>query len=143
MRTTLLFLLLAVVNLLKSQDLIGTPESLILVFNYPDNYFYVELQGREKMRTESDNCFLIDDKPIQVHSISKSVFLDSTQSNLSDDSILLAYIHWEIDYIENTFLFDTHSLVELRTSDKGKDFVFWTYEMPQGDVLEQTDAIST
>ena len=62
MKQKLIFILLLISNIIGAQDLIGTPTSLIIVYNYPGNYFYLQLNGQDKRKTENENVFLIDNR---------------------------------------------------------------------------------
>lgn len=133
---------LCFINLL-SQGLIGTPTSLVIVYNYPGNYFYVSLDGKDKRKTDQESVFIIDNKPVQVHALNKSKFLSDELKSQSQKDILLDYIKWESDYIQNTFNFNINSKIEPLVSKTGKEIIFWTYDMPTGEPVVQTDSTIT
>jgi hypothetical protein len=141
MKKILFFGFLIVNSLLNAQGLIGTPNSLILVYNYPDNYFYIEIQGKNKQKTEYENVFVIDDKSVQVLTLKTSKFLDN-DDNLSKKKIIEKYIDWEAIYLKEMYQFDISSKVEFLKSPKGRDFAFWTYEMPIGDTIKTDSTIT-
>ncbi len=139
MRASFLILFLGLFSLVRSQGIIGTQESLVLVYNFPDAHFYIELQGRDKSRTERDDCFLIDNKLVQVHAVGIGKFLDSTQMNLEDDAVIAKYIAWEADYLKSSDFSVANSKVKFGTSKKGRDYAFWSYDMPPGEPEDITD----
>ncbi|HOJ23785.1 MAG TPA: hypothetical protein PK081_00800 [Bacteroidales bacterium] len=138
---TIAFCLLSI-NLL-SQGLIGTPTSLVIVYNYPENYFYVSLDGKDKRKTVQENVFIIDNKLVQVRALNKSKFLSDELKSQSQKDILLEYIKWESDYIQNTFNFNINSKIETLVTKTGKEVIFWTYDMPIGEPIVKTDSTIT
>ena len=143
MKQKLIFILLLISNIIGAQDLIGTPTSLIIVYNYPGNYFYLQLNGQNKRKTENENVFLIDNKLVQVNTLNKAKFIKDTNQNLSFIDFMKSYINWEKSYIEETFSFNTKSKVEFLKTNKGRDIAFWTYNMPINKDIQKTDSTKT
>jgi len=143
MKQKLIFILLLISNIISAQDLIGTPTSLILVYNYPGNYFYLQLNGQDKKKTENENVFVIDNRLVQVKTLNKTKFIKDTNQDLSFVDFMNAYINWEKSYIEETFSFDTKSKVEFLKTVKGRDIAFWTYDMPLNNNKQKTDSTVT
>ncbi len=75
MKQILIIILLLFCKIVGAQDLIGTPKSLILVYNYPGNYFYLQLNGEDKRKTENENVFVIDNELVQVKTLHKDKFI--------------------------------------------------------------------
>lgn len=123
-------ILLLLCQAIPAQGLIGTPHSLILVYNFPGNYFYIELQGKDKSTTEKDGVFIIDNKVVQVVAVSKNKFLDDTLQPISTKEFIKKYIKWESDYIVSSFAYEPKNQIEFITSGKGREVAFWTYDMP-------------
>ncbi|MGA3014615.1 MAG: hypothetical protein ABSD71_11365 [Bacteroidales bacterium] len=138
MRKIFLLIFLAIYTYSSAQELVGTKESLILIYNYPGTYFYIELKGQSREKTDKSNCFLIDNKVVQIYTANKNRFAGTQPENLTDIDFQLKYIKWEIDSLQNIFHFNANSKVELKTSKKGKSFAFWTYDAPVGDSPEKT-----
>ena len=130
MKKFLFIALLFSFNNISAQALIGTPTSLILVYNYPDNYFYLELKGADKRKTERDNVFIIDKKAIQVQTVKTDKFITDKATNLSSIDIMKKYINWESSYINETFNSNINSKFEVYKSEKGREIIYWTYDMP-------------
>ena len=143
MKQKLIIILLLVSNFLCAQELIGTPTSLILVYNYPENYFYLYLNGKDKQKTENENVFVIDNKVVQVKTLNKTKFIKNTKQDLSFIDFMKTYIIWEKSYLEETFSFNINSKVEFLKTNKGRDFAFWTYDMPLNNNKQKTDLTIT
>ena len=126
-----------------AQGLIGTPESLLLVFNEPDNYFYIEIEGVDKRKTEQPNAFVIDNRFVQVKAVNKNKFLTENYNNQSDLEIIKKYISWESDYLNQTFGFELNNHVETLETKKGNASVFWTYDLPTPKEENQADSTLT
>jgi hypothetical protein len=137
-----LFLLIFIFysGLTNAQRLLGTPKSLILVYNYPNNHFYIEINGVEKSKTDRENVFIIDNRPIQILALNKSKFLKDTVLEFSSIDLMKIYINWEIDYIENNLFKNTNNKYEFLKTKKGRDIAFWTYDMPTGEPEIVTDS---
>jgi hypothetical protein len=141
MRKILLLFLFALPQFINAQGLIGTPGSLIIVYNFPDNYFYLEIMGEDKRTTEQDGVFIIDNKIVQVLALHKNNFLkDHPYPDLTDAEFIKQYIDWEFDYTESTFSFNISSNIEYHISSRGKEFAFWTYDMPVSEPEVRTDS---
>lgn len=143
MKQKITLILLLVCNILSAQNIIGTPTSLVLVYNYPQNYFYLQLNGKDKRSTDNENFFVIDNNLVQVKTLNKKKFINEAKENLSFPEFMNAYINWEKDYIEETFSFDTKSKVEYLKTVKGRDIAFWTYDMPLNNESEKTETTVT
>ncbi|MGD0583650.1 MAG: hypothetical protein ABR974_12000 [Bacteroidales bacterium] len=125
------------------QGLIGMPTSLIIVYNYPGNYFYIRLEGTDKRKTDQSTVFLLDNRPVQVLAINKNTFLTDTIKHSSPEEIIKTYIKWESDYIKKTFNFDISNKTEALKTVTGADVVFWAYDMPDQKPVEKADSAVT
>jgi len=139
----LIIALLFSYSTINAQELIGTPKSLVLVYNYPENYFYLQLQGLDKRKTENENIFIIDNRLIQVKTLKKSKFIKNTNQELTFSDFVKTYINWEKSYLEETFALNINSKVEFMKSKQGRDFGFWTYDMPIEKPVQVTDSTRT
>lgn len=141
-----LFLLLTILGVsfkALSQGLIGTPESLIIVYNFPNNSFYVEIKGTDKRTTDQPTVYIIDNKIVQVLALPIEKFTDVDPNNSTDIEILKSYINWESDYLKSTFQFDIINNIELLQTKKGNSSIFWTYDMPVSSPEIKSDSSST
>ncbi|GET23124.1 hypothetical protein [Prolixibacter denitrificans] len=143
MRNLLLLILLVATQTIHAQGLIGTPNSLIVVYNYPGNHFYMEVKGKDKRTTDQAGVYIIDNRVVQIHAVSKDKFLEDTSQVLTTKEFIEKYIKWEVDYIESSFSFNVNSHVEFLKSKKGRDIAFWTYDMPAGEPEVKTDSTVT
>ena len=64
------FLTLTIITLTalaaNSQSIVGTPNSMYLVYNNPNSYFYLKIDGKEKSSTEIENMYQVDNKIVQL-----------------------------------------------------------------------------
>lgn len=140
MKVSFSLILLLILQAIGAQGLIGTPHSLILVYNFPGNYFYIELQGKDKSTTDKDGVFIVDNKIVQVVAVPKNKFLDDTLQPISTKEFIKKYIKWESDYIASTFAYQLKNQIEFITSGKGREVAFWTYDMPVSDPAAKSDS---
>jgi hypothetical protein len=127
---------------LLSQGLIGTSTSLIIVYNNPDNNFYIQLDGVDKKKTEQPTVFILDNNLVQVLALSKSKFLPDNFKSKSQTDIIKAYIKWESDYIKESYKWDVNIKTENLKTRSNKEVVFWAYDMPTGEEIV-TDSTKT
>jgi len=140
MKLIILFsILFAICNLLPAQDLIGTPTSLIIVYNYPDAHYYLQLKGSDKQKTEQDNIFIIDNQLVQVKTLNKNKFCKNTKQELSFNDFITTYVNWEKDFQEEQFSMNIHSKLEFLKTNKGRDIGLWIYDMPVVSKAVTTD----
>lgn len=125
-------------NQLSAQVLIGSPNSLVLVYNIPGNSFYLCLKGQEKQLTDQENIYLLDRRLIQVKTLHKSKFLRDGASEPTFHDFIQTYIRWESDYLEQTLHLNIHSRVDWVRDANGKELVVWSYDMP----IDQTEVKS-
>jgi hypothetical protein len=144
MRKILLLFLSVLPQFIHAQGLIGTPGSLIVVYNIPDNYFYLEIIGEDKRTTEQDGVFIIDNRIVQIHTLHKKSFLeDNADQGLTNYELITKYINWEVDFIESNFSFNINRDIEFMNSARGKEFAFWTFDMPVPEPDISTDTTIT
>jgi len=123
--------------------LVSTPTSLIVVYNYPANYFYLEIKGKDKRKTEKENVFLIDNQLVQVKALNQNKFIQNSNPTISFIDFITSYVNWEKDYVEKMFSFNTNSKLEFMKSTNGRDIAFWTYNMPLGQPEVNTNKTRT
>lgn len=126
----LMTLLLGIASLFNPEGIIGTHKGMILVYNYPDNYFYLELQGEELYTTDRENLFVIDNKYIQVITLHQSVILDGKHMENTRD-LLTHFVQWEESYQQQEQGVEIQSVLEFWESPQGKEIVFWKYSLPE------------
>jgi len=139
MKQILLLSILFISNMLSAQDLIGTPSSLIIVYNYPDAHFYLQLKGSDKQKTEQENIFIIDNQLVQVKTLNKYKFCENTKQELSFNDFITTYVDWEKDFQEKQFSRNIHSRLKFLKTNNGRDFGLWMYDMPVVSKAATTD----
>ena len=130
-------------NMLTAQDLIGTPGSLIIVYNYEDAHFYLQLKGSDKQKTEQENIFIIDNQLVQVKTLNKYKFCKNTKQELSFNDFITTYVDWEKNFQEEQFAMSIHSKLEFFKTNNGRDFGLWIYDMPLVSKAVTTDTTRT
>jgi len=130
-------------NMLSAQDLIGTPTSLIMVYNYEDAHFYLQLKGTDKQKTGQENVFLIDNQLVQVKTLNKNKFCKNTKQELSFNDFITTYVDWENSFQEEQFAMSIHSRLEFFKTNNGRDFGLWIYDMPVVSKAVTTDTTRT
>jgi hypothetical protein len=117
----------------RSVSAIRTPAGAILVWNQADNYFTLDINGKEVLPNNSTNdvMFKVDGLFLQVQAAAFSeIFKESSAKGKTAESILLAHRDWESEYAEGVFgkkLSVQSAPVKLKN---GNDALFWSYDMP-------------
>jgi len=143
MKQILLLSILFISNLLPARDLIGTPTSLIIVYNYDDAHFYLQLKGSDKQKTENENIYIIDNQLVQVKILNKYKFCKNTKQELSFNDFITTYVDWEKNFQEEQFAMSIHSKLEFFKTNNGRDFGLWIYDMPVVSKAVTTDTTRT
>ena len=128
-------------SMLRAQDLVSTPTSLIVIFNYPGNYFYLELEGKDKHKTLKKNVFYIDSQLIQVKALIQTQFIKDKNDDLPFSVFIKNYVSSENDFAKHKFSNITNSKLEILKSGKGRDIGFWTYDVISNQQKGKTDSI--
>lgn len=141
------FLTLTIITLTalaaNSQSIVGTPNSMYLVYNNPNSYFYLKIDGKEKSSTEIENMYQVDNKIVQLLTVKKSDFMTIKSTIQKRDDILMQYYRFEKEYLDTIFQKQITFTVEMRKTSKGRDYIFWTYHslLPQDTIA--TDSTRT
>jgi len=143
MKQILFLSILFISNLLPARDLIGTPTSLIIVYNYDDAHFYLQLKGSDKQKTENENIYIIDNQLVQVKILNKYKFCKNTKQELSFNDFITTYVDWEKNFQEEQFAMSIHSKLEFFKTNNGRDFGLWIYDMPVVSKAVTTDTTRT
>ena len=112
---------------------IRTPAGAILVWNQADNYFTLDINGKEVLPNNSgdDVMFKVDGLFLQIQAAAFSeIFKESSAKGKTAEAILLAHRDWELQYAEGVFskkLIMQSSPVKLKN---GNDALLWSYDMP-------------
>ena len=143
MKQILFLSILFISNLVPARDLIGTPTDLIIVYNYEDAHFYLQLKGTDKQKTGQENVFLIDNQLVQVKTLNKNKFCKNTKQELSFNDFITTYVDWEKNFQEEQFAMSIHSKLEFFKTNNGRDFGLWIYDMPLVSKAVTTDTTRT
>lgn len=114
---------------------IKTEDGVLLVWNQPDNYFTIEIRGREIHPLDSAGhvFFNVDGIVFQVQSVAVGEFMkDAAKMGVSPQSTLAAHRDWETRFIESSL----HRKLKVQSSairlKDGNEALFWEYDMPKG-----------
>src|SRR5438552_13024845 len=111
-----------------------TLHGYILIWNKPNNYFTIEITGKDiKPGDTAFVSFDVDGRFLQIQSLPNSNFLGQTKVDRGDGwAILAAHRDWESAYIEQNLKqklkFESS---KIKLAD-GKPGLMWSYEMPPG-----------
>jgi hypothetical protein len=114
---------------------IKTANGALLVWNQPDNYFTLEIKGKDVRPNNSspEVFFKVDGIIIQFQSALISQFVkDADKAGRKIQSILMAHRDWEAQYAGSMFgkkLDVQSSPVKLKN---GSEALFWKFDMPDG-----------
>ena len=114
---------------------IKTAKGAMLVWNQPDNYFTLEINGKDVRPNNStpEVFFKVDGIILQIQSAAISEFVkDTGKAGQNVQSILTAHRDWESQYAGSMFgkkLSVQSSPVKLK---RGSDALSWKFDMPEG-----------
>jgi hypothetical protein len=114
---------------------VKTEDGVLLVWNRPNDYFTIEIRGREIRPLDSSGhvFFNVDGIVLQVQSVAVSEFLkDAGKAGESPQSMLAVHRDWETRFIESSLsrkLKVRSSAVKLK---EGGEALFWKYDIPKG-----------
>lgn len=111
---------------------IKTNTGILLVWNEKDNYYTLEINGKEVQQTSNERIFFaVDGKFLQVLTVTKKSFLDKSKKQPDEKSVLEAHRDWEINYLQDTYK-DKNLKVESswQKLSNGKEALLWQYETP-------------
>lgn len=112
---------------------IKTVTGYVLVWNKKDNYFTLEVKGKEvKPQMDTKYVFMgVDGITLQVTSVPFKAFLKDSK-NKTPSEILKAHQEWEAEYLGSL---DNEKLNVETSAQKlsdGRDVLFWKYDMREG-----------
>jgi hypothetical protein len=142
-----LLVLLAVPALLAGQQedhrsaAIKTEKGLLLVWNELDNYYTLEINGKDARQLSDEQVhFMVDNSFLQIVTVEIKEFLSGKRRKLDDRAILTAHQKWEGKYLEES----NKSKLQFETSwnklDNGSDVLLWSFKLPDSvreNVTEQ------
>jgi len=137
--TVLLLILLLAGSLYADQEngitALKTETGVLLVWNQPDDYFTLEIKGKEIRPLDSSEhvFFTVDGIPFQVQSVAASeVLKDAGKVGQSPQSILTAHKDWEAKYVESSLGRKLNVQSSPLVLKGGGEALFWKFDMPEG-----------
>lgn len=127
----------------SAQAIVGTPNSMYLIFNNPNNNFYLRIDGVDKRNTEIDNMYYIDGKTVQVLTIKKSNFIKNDSVLLKPREVLERYYNFEKGYLDSIFKGQVSFNVEYLNAPNGRDIIYWTFKPTIPIEHSEADTIKT
>lgn len=108
---------------------------ILLVWNEPDDYFTLEIKGKEIRPLDSSPAvfFVVDGIPFQIQSVALSEFLkDAGKPAPSRAATLVAHRDWETRYLESTLGQKLNLQSQPLKLKSGSEALLWKYDMPKG-----------
>jgi len=112
---------------------IRTPAGAILVWNQADNYFTLDISGKDVLPNNStdDVVFKVDGLLLQIQAAAFSeIFKESSAKGKTAEAILLAHKDWEAEYAAGVFGKKLHVQMSPLKLKNGNDALLWSYDMP-------------
>lgn len=143
-----LALLLSVANLKAepqedySSGAIKTANGFLLVWNQKNNYYTLEIKGKNVRQTSTERIFFnVDGMFLQINSVHTSNFLkDANKQKVDDKTILATHMDWEAKYMEGEYKEKLKVESSWQKLGNGKDALLWQINVPpsaKGNVKKQ------
>ena len=114
---------------------IKTEDGVLLVWNQPNNYFTLEVKGKNIRPLDSTEhvFFNVDGLVLQVQSVAVDTFLkDTVKAEESPQAILEAHKDWETRFIQDSLHHKLHVHSSALWLKVGSEALLWKFEMPKG-----------
>jgi len=114
----------------------------LLVWNQPNNYYVLEIKGKDVRQASTDRKFFnVDGMFLQIVDASISDFLEpANRKNLDDKAILEAHREWETKFMESEYKVKLKIESSWKNLPNGKDALLWQADVSHsaiGNVKKQ------
>lgn len=121
---------------------IKTSSGYMLVWNQPNNYYILEIKGKDVRQTSTDRkLFSVDGMFLQiVDAPIENVLQAAKRQNLDDKAVLEAHRDWEAKFLESEFKATLKIESSWQKLTSGKDALLWQASVPEstkGNVRKQ------
>lgn len=112
---------------------IKTSSGHLLVWNQPNNYYILEIKGKEVRQTSTDRkIFSVDGMFLQIVDASTKDFLQAGErQKLDDKAILEAHRDWEAKFMEGEYKEKLEIESSWQKLTNGKDALLWQATVPE------------
>jgi hypothetical protein len=113
---------------------IKTSNGYVLVWNQPNNYYLLEIKGKDVRQTSTDRkVFSVDGMFLQIVDAPIENFLEAAKrQGLDDKAILEAHRDWEAKFLDSEFKAKLKIESSWQKLGNGKDVLFWQASVPEG-----------
>jgi len=116
----------------EKSGMIKTTKGILVVWNEPDNYYTIEIKGKQITPAEQPLLFQVDGLFFQIQTAEKKAFLQgNVDKKLDDKTILATHRDWEGDYLSGVLKKKLQIDSEWLKLADGTDALGWSYDMPR------------
>ena len=121
---------------------IKSSNGYLLVWNQPNNYYILEIKGKDVRQTSTERKFFsVDGMFLQiVDAPVKDIIQAANGQKLADKSILEAHRDWELKFLETEYKEKLKTESSWQKLASGKDALLWQFGVPEtakGNVRKQ------
>ncbi len=115
-----------------SSGAIKTASGFLLVWNEKNNYYTLEIKGKNVRQTSTERIFFsVDGMFLQINSVHTSNFLkDANKQKVDDKTILAIHMDWEANYMEGVYKEKLKAESSWQRLGNGKDALLWQINVP-------------
>lgn len=112
---------------------IKSASGYLLVWNQPNNYYILEIKGKDVRQTSTERKFFsVDGMFLQIVEASVADVLPSAKrAELDDKAILNAHRDWEAKFMEDAYKAKLQVESTWRKLSNGKDALLWQASVPE------------
>ena len=113
---------------------IKTSSGFLLVWNQPNNYYILEIKGKDVRQASTEHKFFsVDGMFLQIADVPIENFLQARKKqNLDDKAILESHREWEAKYMEGEYKAKLGIESSWQKLTNGKDALLWLASVPEG-----------
>jgi len=119
---------------------IKTSSGYVLVWNQPNNYYVLEIKGKDVRQTSNERKFFsVDGMFLQIVDAPVTDFVQAG-TKLDDKAILTAHRDWETQFMESSYKAKLKVESSWQKLTNGKDALLWLATVPEntpGNVKKQ------
>lgn len=112
---------------------IKSPSGYILVWNQPNNYYVLEIKGKDVRQTSTERkLFSVDGKFLQVVDAAVANIIQAAGGQkLPDKAVLEAHRDWEAKFLESEYKSKLKIESSWQKLTNGKDALWWMATVPE------------
>ena len=112
---------------------IKSPSGYVLVWNQPNNYYVLEIRGKDVRQTSTERkLFSVDGKFLQVVEAAVAPIIQAAGGQkLPDKAVLEAHRDWETKFLESEYKSKLKIESSWQKLANGKDALWWMATVPE------------